>query len=257
MVRNTQREGLIKSRNRGAVEATAEVLIFLDSHIECTNGWLEPLLDRIVGNKMTIAVPIVDTINATTFALVPREHPRYVTLGGFHWNLQFHWFYVPSQYFKNPQGPVETPTMSGGLFAINRNFFIKLGMFDPGLDVWGSENLELSFKTWMCGGRIEIVQCSHVGHVFRKDSPYKWQVKPITMRKNSMRVAQTWMEEYAVFYNYATGFDKVDYGNISDRIQLKNDLKCKSFKWYLKKVYPLRTIPDEGCEDSHFCDFYI
>lgn len=61
----------------------------------------------------------------------------------------------------------------------------------------------------MLAGTLEIVPCSHVGHIFRKRSPYKWRSGVNVLKRNSIRLSEVWLDEYAKYYYQRIGHDKV------------------------------------------------
>ena len=145
-MRHTKREGLIRARLSGAKKATGKVLTFLDSHCEVNVKWLEPLLERIHLNRKTVVCPVIDVISLEKLEYSHIRGPPGVR-GGFNWGLQFKWRKIPS-YEQKRRGydetrEVKSPTMAGGLFSIERDYFFEIGSYDLGMDIWGAENLEI------------------------------------------------------------------------------------------------------------------
>lgn len=52
--------------------------------------------------------------------------------------------------------------MAGGLFAIDREYFYEIGSYDSGMDIWGGENLEMSFRV----GSFESFPCTSRTYLF-------------------------------------------------------------------------------------------
>lgn len=124
--------------------------------------------------------------------------------GGFSWSMFFTWEKMPKRVVerrKSDAASYPSAAMAGGLMAVNRKFFFDLGGYDDGMEIWGGENLEMSFKTWMCGGSLEFVPCSNVGHIFRDGHPYNMtgeQGGGDVHGRNSMRLVETWLDDYKV-----------------------------------------------------------
>ena len=147
MIRNTERQGLIRSRTRGAKEAHGVVVVFLDAHCEVNKNWLPPLLAPIYKSYTTLTVPIIDGVDHETFDYKPvyqgKEHFR----GIFEWGMLYKENELPEKEAKKREHhsePYPSPTHAGGLFAINREYFLSLGGYDPGKDKYYTSMLHFT-----------------------------------------------------------------------------------------------------------------
>ena len=98
----------------------------------------------------------------------------------------------------------------------------------------------------MCGGSSVWVPCSRVSHVYRGHScsschsgslGNKFGGVPTTLR-NYKRVIETWFDpEYReYFYTREPLARLIDHGDISAQLKMKEDMKCKSFDWFMTEI---------------------
>ena len=252
LVRLSTRQGLIRARLAGAYAAKSDVLVFLDAHVEVNKDWLQPLLLRIKQNPKIVAVPQMDVIQWNTL-----KYTRPVALfhGSFLWNLEFKYQKVPKRILKTMKtqaDPIPSPVMVGCAHAIQREFFFASGSYDDSMKIWGAENLEHSFRIWMIGGRVEVIPCSRVGHIFKPTLPYNFQNEPSTViQRNLIRTAEVWMDEYKdIFYATQKDIAAVDVTSLNERKRLREKLQSKGFDWYLKSVVPDLPVPPRSA--THF-----
>lgn len=235
---NIKRQGLIKAKVTGAAKTSSPVIVFLEPHCIANKQWLEPLLAQLAADPQSVAVPIIDIIPEANTDKYDYIEPM---VGGFDWKLVFNWGKAirdRNVSWKQPD-PFPMPALSGGLFAITRDWWERSGTYDSQMVEWGGENIEQSLRVWRCGGSLMGVPCSRVGHMFRASRPYSFHAAAST--KNNDRLAAVWLENHikdVVRSNPGQSSDLSFGGDISDRLALKKRLQCKSMDWYLTNVYP-------------------
>jgi GT2 family glycosyltransferase len=158
VLRPARRLGAAAARNFGARQASGNVVLFSDAHVEVPRVWARPLLK-------TLERPGVGAVGA---ALTSMRYPqakgyglRFTDAG-----LNVEWLDLKSA----KSYPV--PLLGGFFLAFRRELFERIGGFDCGMGIWGMEDLEISIRLWTLGHKCLLVPGVDVAHLDRETGAY-------------------------------------------------------------------------------------
>ena len=99
--------------------------------------------------------------------------------------------------------------------------------------------------------------------LIRSRSPYQWRPGSNVLKKNLVRLAEVWLDEFKQIYYERINNKLGDLGDLTQRKLLRNNLRCKrfsckrknwrkyrldhfSFSWYLENIFPELFVPTQA-----------
>lgn len=166
--------GVAGARNFGIHPATGEILVFLDGHCYTPPGWMTALI-------APLADPQVGMVGPSLASLHHGDGTRGLGITWRDASLEMEWLLEMGDL------PYPVPLLPGGCQIMRRADFERIGGYDSGMTRWGSEDQELSLRTWLMGYEVVVQPQVVIYHLFRETHPY-----PVDMQRiiyNRLRMA--------------------------------------------------------------------
>jgi GT2 family glycosyltransferase len=221
--------GVAGARNFGAQEATGETFVFMDGHCYTPPGWLTALTTPLADSQVGMVGP----------SFADLHHGDGARGLGATWrdaSLEMAWLPQMSDV------PYPVPLLPGGCQVMRRRDFEKISRYDSGMTRWGSEDLELSLRTWLMGYQVVVHPQVVVYHLFRKRLPY--HVDTLKFFYNRLRMAMLHLHPDRItrvfnYYKGIQGFSQIMIWLLESDVMIRRGqlqkLRCRDDDWFFAR----------------------
>lgn len=204
IVQLTDHIGRAKAWNQAATICNDDdILAFMRDTTKVEAGWIQEVGDNL------ICSPKINMLDPEFWVPEQAEWKNF----GWRWDLNLY-----------DRGGKTSPAVSSYCMVMKRKWFDIVGGFDEKLSGCGSEDIDISIRSWLCGGGIKIFD-SHIACQVKVDDGNL---------QNKARVVEKWYPQYSThFYNfYGINRSDLQVGPISDRSWVRPPM------WFLNYIQP-------------------
>ena len=155
--------GQREAYNLGVTMSTGQIVGKIDAHALFCKGFDEELQVHFPDNA--IVLPEMRVLDVKKWKDKPRKRTHFMAIG---LDLYCHYWY---DYKKRPEAQVEYPevmTGQGSCWFCTREWNDYIGLLDPRVGSWGNVGIEISLRTWLCGGTQIVNKKVWQAHWFRR-----------------------------------------------------------------------------------------
>ncbi|MDD2553243.1 MAG: glycosyltransferase [Desulfotomaculaceae bacterium] len=225
----TAGSGVAGGRNLGAQAAAGEIFVFLDGHTYTPPGWLEALTEPLHDRHTGMVGPVFASLNDI-------RGPK--GFGGSWRGISLEMDWLPRQ----SDTPYPVPILPGGCQVISRRIFEKIGGYESGMSRWGSEDLEISLRTWLLGYDCVLQPEAVVYHLFRNSHPYHVAVPQVIYNRlrlallhfNSERAGRV-IDHYRGLSGFGKIMAQLTDSDVSEKRKELFKLRSRDDNWYFTR----------------------
>ncbi len=151
-------------------------------------GWVDEIIRELKYDSKLLLCCQTKALHLKDGKLI-EDAKRPVSYGayiGLDKSLDAEWIWDKNEFPNVPEDGI--PCVLGAAYASSKEYWQYLKGLD-GLISYGSDEVYISLKVWLEGGRCKLLEDIEVGHIYRKEFPY--QVETIHTTYNKLLIAET------------------------------------------------------------------